>query len=105
MLIDVHDHHETFLVLREELSQFLADNGVFRDMLWYVDLLQAQIYGDYINAQGGAYLKTEFGSDTDPLEHTRRILGLDTGSRRTGRSRFKSIDGTSRVVDGIERLN
>jgi hypothetical protein len=105
MLIDVHDHHETFLVLREELSQFLADNGVFRDMLWYVDLLQAQIYGDYINAQGGAYLKTEFGSDTDPLEHTRRILGLDTGSRRIGRSRFKSIDGTSRVVDGIERLN
>ena len=77
MVIDIADGYETFLVLREELSQFLSDNGVFRDMLWHVDLLCAQIYGDYINAQGGAWLKTEFGSDSDPLEHTRRIIGLD----------------------------
>jgi hypothetical protein len=77
IVIDIPDTHETFLVLREELSQFLAANGIFRDMLWYVDLLQAQIYGDYINAQGGAWLKTEFAAESDPLEHTRRILGLD----------------------------
>ena len=105
MLIDIPDRHETFLVLREELSQFLTDNGVFRDVLWYVDLLQAQIYGDYINAQGGAYLKTEFASEADPLEHSRRILGLDFVSGRTGRSRFKTIEETSRAVDDIERLN
>ncbi len=78
IVIGVPDTHETFLVLREELSQFLADTGIFRDMLWYVDLLCAQIYADYINAQGGAYLKTDFNAGaTDPLEHTRRILGLD----------------------------
>lgn len=105
LVIDVPDHYETFLVLREELSQFLADNGVFRDMLWYVDLLQAQIYGEYINAQGGAYLKTDFTSEADPLEHSRRILGLDSVSGRTGRSRFKTIEGTSRAADDIERLN
>ena len=105
LVIDVPDHYETFLVLREELSQFLADNGVFRDMLWYVDLLQAQIYGEYINAQGGVYLKTDFASEADPLEHSHRILGLDSVSGRTGRSRFKTIDGTSRVVDGNKRLN
>jgi hypothetical protein len=105
VLIDVPDRYETFLVLREELSQFLADNGVFRDMLWYVDLLQAQIYGDYINAQGGAYLKTDFASEVDPLEHSRRILGLDSVSGRTGRSRFKTIDGTSHVVDRTKLLN
>jgi hypothetical protein len=105
MLIDIDDGCETFLTLREELSQFLADNGVFRDMLWYVDLLQAQIYGNYINAQGGAYLKTEFGSEADPLEHSRRILGLDPVSRHTGRSRLKTIDGTSRTVDDVKRLN
>jgi hypothetical protein len=78
---------------------------VFRDMLWYVDLLQAQIYAGYINAQGGAYLRTDFASEADPLEHARRILGLDPVSGRTGRSRFKTIDGTSQVVDGVERLN
>jgi hypothetical protein len=105
MVIDIPDEYETFLVLREELSQFLADNGVFRDMLWYVDLLQAQIYAAYINAHGGAYLKTDFASEMDPLEHSRRILGLDPVSERTGRSRFKTIDGTSRAVHGVKRLN
>lgn len=77
LIIDVPDTHETFLVLREELSQFLADQGIFRDMIWYVDLLLAQVYALYINAQGGAYLKADFQADGDPLEHTRRILGLD----------------------------
>jgi hypothetical protein len=102
MVIPVADTHETFLVLREELSQFLADNGVFRDMLWYVDLLLAQVYADYINAQGGAYLKTDFSSESDPLEHTRRMLGVDA---RVDRSGAKYIDGTARSVDAIRKLN
>ena len=91
IVIDLADGYETNLMLREELSQFLADNGVFRDMLWHVDLVSAQIYGDYINAQGGAYLKTDFSAQADPLEHTRRILGLD----RVGGKRFgvRAIDG------------
>lgn len=82
ILIDIPDNHSTFLCLREELSQFLSSNGIFRDMLWYVDLLCAQVYGDYINAQGGAYLRSDFSSAPNPLEQTRRILGLD----RIGRS-------------------
>jgi hypothetical protein len=81
LVLDVPDTHETFLVLREELSQFLSDQGLFRDMLWYVDLLCAQVYGGYINAQGGAWLKTDFSAEGDPLEHTRRILGLDVKKR------------------------
>ncbi len=86
IVIAVADNHETFLVLREELSQFLSDQGIFRDMLWYIDVLAAHIYAGYINSQGGAWLKTEFASEGDPLEHTRRILGLDargTGLRAT----------------------
>lgn len=85
LVIDVPDGHETHLALREELSQFLSGEGIFRDMIWYVDLISAQVYGDYINAQGGAYLKTDFNAGaSDPLEHTRRILGLDArgASRR-----------------------
>jgi hypothetical protein len=89
IVIDVPDTHETFLVLREELSQFVADNGVFRDVLWYVDLLLAQIYGDYINAQGGAYLKTDFSAGPDLLEQSRRILGLDL--RKGVRSRDRAF--------------
>ncbi|MGB0085460.1 MAG: hypothetical protein WBP94_08835 [Rhodomicrobiaceae bacterium] len=102
MVIPVSDTHETFLVLREELSQFLADNGVFRDVLWYIDLLLGQVYADYINAQGGAYLKTDFASESDPLEHTRRILGVDA---RIARNNGKTIDGTAERVDAIRKLN
>ncbi len=90
IVIDIPDNYETHLVLREELSQFLADNGVFRDMLWHVDLLCAQIYGDYINAQGGAWLKTDFAAESDPLEQPRRILGLDRIARRAEKT---TIDG------------
>ncbi len=93
VIIDAPDGYETFLVLREELSQFLGDNGVFRDMLWHVDLLLAQVYGDYINAQGGAYLKTDFGNETDPLEHTRRIMGLDRVARERA-ARERTVDGS-----------
>lgn len=92
VVILVPDGYETHLVLREELSQFLADNGVFRDMLWHVDLVCAQLYGDYISAQGGAYLKADFANEGDPLEHTRRILGLD---RVAGKRRGKIIDGAA----------
>src|SRR5690606_5246512 len=49
IVIDVPDTHEAFLALREELSQFLSDNGIFRNVLWYGDLLLAQIYAIYIN--------------------------------------------------------
>lgn len=88
ILIDVPDNQSTFLCLREELSQFLSSNGIFRDMLWYVDLLCAQVYGDYINAQGGAYLRSDFSSAPNPLEQTRRILGLDRIGRSSDRGKI-----------------
>lgn len=94
IVIDVADGYETLLMLREELSQFLSQNGVFRDMLWHVDLVCAQVYADYINAQGGAWLKTEFGAEGDPLEHTRRILGLDRVARKS------RVSGEWPVVSG-----
>ena len=104
MVIDVPDDQETFLTLREELCQFLSDNGIFRDVLWYVDLLSAQIYGDYINAQGGAYLKTDFSGAVNLLEQPRRILGLDRVGIILDGGRT-AIDGTAQAVDAIRRVN
>jgi hypothetical protein len=98
MVLDVPDTLETFLVLREELSQFLSEQGIFRDMIWYVDALEAQIYAGYINAQGGALLRPDFASGVpDPLEQTRRVLGLDRVSRR-GR---EIVSGEWPVVSGV----
>jgi hypothetical protein len=105
MVIDVPDGYQTFLVLREELSQFLTDNGVFRDVIFYVDLLCAQVYAGYISAQGGSYLRADFSSPGDPLAYTRRLLGLDGINARTGRSRFKAADGGRPVLDDVRLLN
>ena len=95
--IEVADGYATFLMLREELAQYLASNGVFRDVPWYVDVLMAQVYAGYIGERGGMYLRTDFARPEDPMLHVRRILGRD-GMDEDGRSRLKAPDGRAEVV-------
>ena len=102
--LTVPDGYDTYLVLRQELSQFLTDNGVFRDVVWYVDLLCAKVYADYISAQGGLYLRADFSSPDDPMQHTRRLLGLDGVKPRGGRTRLKSISGEAYVIEDGQLL-
>lgn len=84
--------------LREELRGFVAENGVFRDVPFYVDLLCAHIYADYINDRGGVYLKADFSAEVDGMLHTRRLLGLDGIDTDSGRTRLKLIDGSAHVI-------
>lgn len=99
MTLDVPDGYATFLALREELAGYLTQNGVFRDVLWYVDVLTAQVYADYIGERGGTYLRTDFATPEDPMLHARRILGLD-GVDAAGRTRLKAADGVAEIVPG-----
>jgi len=103
--IPVADGYGTYIMLREELSQFLSDNGIFRDVLHYVDVLCAQIYAQYICEQGGSYLRADFQAPEDPMQHTRRLLGLDGVQPGNGRTRLKSIDGEAFVLDDSKTLN
>ena len=103
--LNVPDGYGTYLMLREELSQFLTDNGVFRDVIWYVDLLCAKIYADYIAAQGGVYLRADFSSPGDPMEHARRLLGLDGVRAGSGRTRLKAITGEAFVIEETNPLD
>jgi hypothetical protein len=103
--LNVADGYGTYLVLREELSQYLTDNGVFRDVIWYVDLLCAKIYADYIAAQGGVYLRADFSAPGDPMEHTRRLLGLDGVRAGSGRTRLKAINGEAFVIEDRNLLD
>ena len=102
--IPVADSYATFIMLREELSQFLSDNGIFRDVLFYVDILCAQVYAQYICEQGGSYLRADFQAPEDPMQHTRRLLGLDGVRAGDGRTRLKSIDGEAFVLDDSDTL-
>jgi hypothetical protein len=97
MTIDVPDAYATFLALREELAQYLSTNGVFRDVLFYVDVLVAQVYADYIGERGGTYLRADFATAEDPMVHVRRILGLD-GVNASGRTKLKAADGRAEIV-------
>ena len=105
MTIKVADNYGTYVMLREELSQFLSENGFFRDVLFYVDVLCAQIYAQYICEQGGSYLRTDFSAPEDPMQHTRRLLGLDGVQPGNGRTRLKSIDGEAFILDDSKTLN
>ena len=103
--IQVNDGYGTYLMLREELSQFLSDNGLFRDILWYVDILCAQVYANYICEQGGSYLRADFSAPEDPMQHTRRLLGLDGVRPGSGKTKLKSFDGEAYVLDENHLLN
>jgi hypothetical protein len=103
--IPVDDAYATYLMLREELSQFLSGEGVFRDVLQYVDILCAQVYAQYICEQGGSYLRTDFSAPEDPMQHTRRLLGLDGVRAGNGKTRLRSIDGEAFVLEDTSMLS
>ena len=98
MSIDVPDGYETFVMLRQELAQFLTRQGVFRDVTHYVDLLAAQVYASYLNEQGGSYLRADFANGPEPMLHVKRLLGLD-GVDANGRTRLKAADGTAVMLE------
>ena len=75
-------------MLREELSQFLTENGVFRIRACYiVDLaLCAQVYAGYIGEQGGQYTCAPISPPrTIPWSTPGACWGW-TGSRRQQRA-------------------
>ncbi len=90
--LDLPDRYETFLVLREELSKYLSASGVFRDIIWYVDLICAQVYSGYISAQGGSFLRADFSAAEDPAIYVRRLLGLDGVKAKSGRGDAVDVD-------------
>jgi hypothetical protein len=104
-VITAPDGYATFAVLRDELEGFITGEGVFRDLPFYVDLLMSHVYAGYINDRGGQYLRSDFTTDGDPMNHTRRMLGLDAVNTETGRTRLRLIDGSAHVIGGTPALD
>ena len=103
--LDIDDDYEVFLKLREELSGYLTTNGVYTDVLHYVDLLCAGVYAAYISSQGGLYLKADFTTREEPIVFTRRLLGLDGIAAKTNLEIAPSlIEGEAKNVHSIENV-
>jgi hypothetical protein len=102
--IPAKDDFATFATLREELRGFLTENGVFRDLPFYVDLLCAHVYAFYLEGRGGRYLRTDFAAGPDPMGQTRRLLGLDALATESGRSRLKLVEAAAHAPGEPARL-
>jgi hypothetical protein len=73
-------------------------------VIWYVDLLCAQVYATYVSAQGGSYLRTDFSSDDNLGVMMRRIVGLDGVRAKTGRGEPPEIDGAAEAIDSLKLI-
>jgi hypothetical protein len=101
------ERHNPFSRISDAVEGFLQENGVFRDVALYTDLLCAHIYAAYINDRGGQYLHADFcgGAKADAMAHTRRLLGLDAVDTESGRTRLKLIDGEAYVLGEPRQLS
>ncbi|MHB8551036.1 MAG: hypothetical protein ACYDB8_08740 [Acidiferrobacterales bacterium] len=70
-------------------AQQMAEQGVYREPQFAVDLFFAHAYADYMRAMssGMGLMNSDFGGKADPMEPVRKLLGIDE-PRRSGGSRL-----------------
>jgi len=76
---------------RRWVAERMAENGMYRDPEFVVDMFFAHAYADYMRAlsSGMGLMNADFGGKEDPLELVRKLLGIDA-ARRT-QSRVKKV--------------
>lgn len=75
---------------RDWLFGQVAEQGIYRDRHWWVDLVLATAYVGYFRAMTGGTLGSDFTRGATPEEQLRKILGIDA-ERPGGRSRVKKV--------------
>ncbi len=72
---------------RRWVAERMAENGMYRDPEFVVDLFLAHAYADYMRAlsSGMGLLNADFGGKEDPLEVVRKLLGIDAARRSDSR--------------------
>jgi hypothetical protein len=77
---------ETYAGARGWFADRIAEQGIYRDIHFWVDMVQAQAYTTYLRSMAEGNLGGDFGRGTRPGEQLKKLLGIET-ARGNGRSR------------------
>ncbi len=91
----------THIELRRELHDFLKGNGVYANFNLMIDVLFAWIYSQYIGAQGGSFLKTDFGKAERSFYYAIRMLGLDAALTADSKSHLLLPNGKRHTLSCV----
>jgi len=87
---------EMFEGTRKWLVEQISEQGIYKDVPLWVDLVLAEAYATYFRSMAEGMLSADFGRSGGPEEHVKKFLGIDT-MRRSGRSRVLK-DAEDRVI-------
>ena len=79
---------EMFEGARAWLAEQIAEQGLYKDVPFWIDLILAQAYSEYFRSMAEGMLSADFGRGTTPQEQLQKFLGIDA-ERKTGQSRVK----------------
>ena len=79
---------EMFEGVRKWLTDQIGEQGLYKDVPLWIDLVLAQAYSTYFRSMAEGLLSADFGRGGGPEEHLKKFLGIDR-MRRSGRSRVK----------------
>lgn len=79
---------EMFEGVRKWLADQIAEQGIYKDVPLWVDLMLAEAYSAYFRSMAEGLLSADFGRSGGPEEHVKKFLGIDA-LRKDGRSRVK----------------
>lgn len=79
---------EMFEGARAWLATQLAEQGLYKDVHFWVDLVQAQAYAEYFRSMAEGMLSADFGRASGPSDHIKKFLGIDSPAK-VGLSRVR----------------
>lgn len=79
---------EMFEGARAWLAEQIAEQGLYKDVPFWIDLVEAQAYSEYFRSMAEGMLSADFGRGITPQEQLKKFLGIDA-ERKAGQSRVK----------------
>ena len=79
---------EMFEGARKWLAEQVSEQGIYKDVPFWVDMVLADAYATYFRSMAEGMLSADFGRSGGPEEYVKKFLGIDT-MRRSARTRVK----------------